>query len=96
MRRLTIIISCLYSSLRFSQALTVEEIRADIDSAFTEVNNQQGIRKVRGAKTFDIMWLLNSFFLRWIGIALALGLPLSVLFLSHWMNSFAYRQGVGI
>ena len=29
-------------------------------------------------------------------IVVVLGLPLSYLFLTYWMNSFAYRKGMGV
>jgi putative ABC transport system permease protein len=55
-----------------------------------------GIRKVHGADTLDIIRLLNRYFMSWIGGALVIGLSLSYVFLSSWLNSFAYREGTGV
>jgi putative ABC transport system permease protein len=55
-----------------------------------------GIRKVHGAKQFDIVKLLNLNFIKWILLASLAGIPLSWYFLSTWTRSFAYRANISI
>ena len=55
-----------------------------------------GIRKVFGATQLNIITLLNIHFLRWIAAAVILGISLSWIFLTNWMDSFACRQPVSI
>ncbi len=55
-----------------------------------------GIRKVNGAKQIDIIKLLNRNFMKWIGIAAIIAVPLSWYFLSIWQNSFAYKASINI
>ncbi len=53
-----------------------------------------GIRKVNGASRFNILLLLNRHFIKWITAALMIGIPVSWIFLSKWLDAFAYRQSV--
>lgn len=55
-----------------------------------------GIRKVNGAKQTDIIKLLNLNFVKWIGIAALIAVPLSWYFLTNWQNVFAYRANINI
>lgn len=55
-----------------------------------------GVRKVNGASTFSIMLLLNKQFVGWIGIAFILSIPLAWLFLTRWLEQFAYRTNLSI
>ena len=50
-----------------------------------------GIRKVNGAKTFEIVRMINIGFLKWIGIAYAIAIPLAYYGMSRWLEGFAYR-----
>lgn len=53
-----------------------------------------GIRKVNGARTENIMVMLNSDFLRWILIALIIAIPIGLFSISQWLENYAYRTEV--
>ena len=55
-----------------------------------------GIRKVNGAKQYDIIILLNLHFVRWIGIAALIAIPVSWYFLSNWLSTFAYQTNLSV
>lgn len=55
-----------------------------------------GIRKVLGATAQSIVLLLSKDFLRLIGVALFLGIPLAYHGLDRWLNTFAYRAEIGV
>ena len=50
-----------------------------------------GIRKVLGAKIFDIIMLLNWQFTKLVFVAAPLGIISSAWFMYEWLNGFAYR-----
>jgi len=50
-----------------------------------------GIRKVLGASTPRIIFLLAKDFLQLLSISFAIALPISYFFISHWLRSFAVR-----
>ncbi|MDA3891008.1 MAG: FtsX-like permease family protein [Salinivirgaceae bacterium] len=50
-----------------------------------------GIRKVNGARTHEILVLLNSNFIKWISIAFVIACPLAYLAMNTWLQSFAYK-----
>lgn len=50
-----------------------------------------GIRKVNGAKAFEIIRMLNIGFLKWIAISYIIAIPLAYYGMSRWLESFAYR-----
>ena len=53
-----------------------------------------GIRKINGARTENIMAMLNSDFLRWVLMAFIIALPIGLLAISHWLENYAYRTEV--
>jgi putative ABC transport system permease protein len=53
-----------------------------------------GIRKVLGAKSPNLMWIITQPFLSLIVIASALALPFSFYFMDTWLDSFAYRSSI--
>lgn len=55
-----------------------------------------GIRKVNGAKQSDILSLLNIQFVKWIGLACIIAVPLSWFFIKYWQEEFAYKANIGI
>lgn len=55
-----------------------------------------GIRKVLGAKSPHIMWLVSESFLWLIGFACIISLPLGYYFMSNWLNGFAYQINISI
>ncbi len=50
-----------------------------------------GIRKINGARTSEIMFMLNWDLLKWIMISFVLAIPLAYIFMSKWLESFAYK-----
>ena len=52
---------------------------------------EMGIRKVLGASTSHIFYLLSGEFIKWIGLSSLIAWPLAYYFMSQWLNNFAYR-----
>ena len=50
-----------------------------------------GIRKVTGASIIQITSLLFSTFLKWITIAVLIGVPIAWYIMNHWLQQFAYH-----
>lgn len=50
-----------------------------------------GIRKVNGAKVFEIIQMLNIGFIKCIAVAFVLATPLAYYAMSRWLESFAYQ-----
>jgi putative ABC transport system permease protein len=50
-----------------------------------------GIRKVNGAKTWEVLVLLNMNFVRWVIVAFIIAIPISWFVLRMWLQNFAYR-----
>jgi putative ABC transport system permease protein len=54
-----------------------------------------GVRKVLGASVFNIMYLLSTGFTRVILVSVVIAVPLSVLAINKWLETFAYHITVG-
>ncbi|MDX1619175.1 MAG: ABC transporter permease, partial [Balneolaceae bacterium] len=54
-----------------------------------------GIRKVLGASITSILSLLSTEFLKLVGIAFLLAVPIAWYFIHNWLQNFAYRIEVG-
>ena len=50
-----------------------------------------GIRKVNGAKTYEIIALLNKDFIKWVAIAFVLACPIAWYAMHKWLENFAYK-----
>ena len=50
-----------------------------------------GLRKVNGASIFEVTYLLNKGFIRWVFVAIVVGIPLSIYIMTIWQKRFAYR-----
>ena len=50
-----------------------------------------GIRKVNGANDYQILWMLNLGFLKWVFPGVIAGIPLGWYFMQKWLAGFAYR-----
>ena len=49
------------------------------------------MRKINGAKVFEIMVLLNWDFVKWVAIALIIATPIAWYAMSKWLENFAYK-----
>ncbi len=50
-----------------------------------------GIRKVNGAKIWQVMIMLNIDFVKWVAIAFVIATPISYYAMDKWLQNFAYR-----
>jgi len=50
-----------------------------------------GIRKVNGAKIWEIMTMLNLDFIKWVAIAFVIATPIAWYAVNTWLQGFAYR-----
>jgi len=50
-----------------------------------------GIRKVNGATIGEVLSLLNKDFVKWIGIAFIIAIPLAWYAMNKWLEGFAYK-----
>jgi putative ABC transport system permease protein len=66
-------------------------------AAYTaEVKTKEiGIRKILGASTGRVIYLLSREFIKWILIANVLAWPVGWFFMNRWLQNFAYRIEIG-
>ncbi len=50
-----------------------------------------GIRKVNGARTFEIMAMLNKDFIKWVAFAFVIACPIAWYAMHRWLQNFAYK-----
>ena len=50
-----------------------------------------GIRKVNGAKIWEVMAMLNMNFVKWVVIAFTIAAPVAWYAMNRWLQNFAYR-----
>ncbi|MET2985355.1 ABC transporter permease [Aureibaculum conchae] len=55
-----------------------------------------GIRKVNGAKSEQIVWMLNKSFMKWIVLAFILASPMAYYVVSVWLQNFAYQVSFSV
>ncbi|WP_320020033.1 ABC transporter permease [Labilibaculum manganireducens] len=53
-----------------------------------------GIRKVNGAKTIEIMSMLNKDFIKWVAIAFVIACPIAWYAIDKWLENFAYKTDI--
>lgn len=53
-----------------------------------------GIRKVNGATIYEILFMLNKDFIKWVFIAFVIACPISYYAMSKWLESFAYKTNL--
>ncbi|MEJ0034144.1 MAG: ABC transporter permease [Bacteroidota bacterium] len=53
-----------------------------------------GIRKVMGAKVYELVVLFSSEFTKLVGIAILLATPIAWFFADKWLSSYAYRTPI--
>ena len=50
-----------------------------------------GIRKTNGARILQVLILLNKDFVKWVGIAFVLAVPVAWFIMNKWLENYAYR-----
>ena len=55
-----------------------------------------GIRKINGASTLQILWLLIKPMLLWLATGFLIALPLSRYFIEKWLQQFVYRVEISV
>lgn len=55
-----------------------------------------GIRKINGAQTSQIMWLLMKPMFIWMMTAFLIAVPLAWWFMEKWLQQFAYRVNISV
>lgn len=62
-------------------------------TSYTVVQRKKeiGIRKVNGATIAQILSLLNKDFVKWVGLAFVVAVPVSWYVMNQWLEGFAYR-----
>ncbi|RKN82928.1 ABC transporter permease [Ulvibacterium marinum] len=53
-----------------------------------------GIRKVNGATIGQILSLLNKDFVKWVGLAFVMAVPISWYAMNQWLEGFAYKTSL--
>lgn len=53
-----------------------------------------GIRKVNGATIAEILSLLNRDFVKWVGLAFMMAIPISWYAMNQWLEGFAYKTSI--
>ncbi len=52
------------------------------------------IRKINGARAWDVFVLLNIDFLKWVFVSLIIGLPIGYYLVMNWLENFSYRISI--
>jgi putative ABC transport system permease protein len=75
---LSILLSCLglYAMAQFITEARTKEI---------------GIRRVNGARTTEVMAMLNQDFIKWVAIAFIIACPIAWYAMHKWLENFAYK-----
>ncbi|MCH8123075.1 MAG: ABC transporter permease [Bacteroidetes bacterium] len=55
-----------------------------------------GIRKALGATTYGIAAMFTANFMKLVGLAILLGIPVTWFAAKAWLENFAYRTGIGL
>ncbi len=53
-----------------------------------------GVRKVNGATIAQILQLLNQDFVKWVGLAFVMAIPVSSFAMHKWLEGFAYKTDI--
>ncbi len=62
-------------------------------TSYTCIQRQKeiGVRKVNGATVAQVVTLLNKDFIKWVGIAFLIAVPITRYIMSQWLEGFAYK-----
>ncbi len=63
--------------------------------AITRRTKEIGIRKINGAGILQAVILLNKDFVKWVGIAFLIAVPVAWFVMDRWLENYAYRTGLG-
>jgi putative ABC transport system permease protein len=78
----------------FSLLATVLSIMGLFGIALISISRRTkeiGIRKVNGASVFELLYLLNVGFVKWVMVAIIIATPVSIYILTLWLKRFAYK-----
>ncbi|SHG56918.1 ABC transporter permease [Flagellimonas flava] len=53
-----------------------------------------GVRKVNGATISEILQLLNQNFIKWVGLAFVIAVPIAWFAMDKWLEGFAYKTTI--
>lgn len=53
-----------------------------------------GVRKVNGATITEILQLLNQNFIKWVGLAFVISVPIAWFAMDKWLEGFAYKTTI--
>ncbi len=59
--------------------------------AISKRTREIGIRKTNGARTGQVMVLLNKDFIKWVVMAIIIAVPVAWLIMNKWLENYAYR-----
>jgi putative ABC transport system permease protein len=59
--------------------------------AITRRTKEIGIRKTNGARILQVLILLNKDFVKWVGIAFIIAVPVAWFAMKKWLENYAYR-----
>ncbi len=89
------------SEIKFRRAFTMFSICAIVIScmgilamslfATRQRIKEIGIRKVNGAKVYEILAMLNKDFIKWVVIAFVIACPIAYYAMNKWLENFAYK-----
>jgi putative ABC transport system permease protein len=54
-----------------------------------------GIRKINGAKSYEIFTLLSGEYIIWVMISIIIACPIAWYAMNKWLQNFAYRIDIG-
>jgi putative ABC transport system permease protein len=54
-----------------------------------------GIRKINGAKSIEIFFLLSKEYILWVFFSIIISCPIAWYVMNKWLQNFAYRISIG-
>ncbi|MFO7369371.1 MAG: ABC transporter permease [Bacteroidales bacterium] len=74
--------------------ISIMGLVASMGMMLTKRTKEIGIRKVNGARAYEILVLLNREFIKWLAVALLFAIPVAHFIMSKWLQNFAYKTGI--